>query len=286
MGTPRFEDQFCIVVPAFNEALTIGRVVGECLAASDRVYVVDDGSSDDTARMATLAGATILRNESNLGLGASLRRGFRQALTDGFELVGTVDADGVHRPSDLQRLLVHHIDIGADLTLGSRAGHDMAFKCLPGPRASANRLVQLSLNKLLNGAVSDWLTGLRILGRRALEGAFSENGYAIAVELVARGLVAGWTIGEVQIEIDYGTAALQGTKRRELEDFVFFCSSLTGHQAFFQVINAVKVRTCFTIFVEGRWFECRVSDQDGNYVVHELEGLPEPRIVGDLFNVT
>ena len=114
-------DNIAVVIPALNEALRI-RGVGEgALRQCDTVIVIDDGSDDDTvAQIATLP-VTVLRNPQRMGKGASLRRGFQEALESGARAVVTMDGDGQHLAEDIPRLLaaanVHldHIVIGARL---------------------------------------------------------------------------------------------------------------------------------------------------------------------------
>ena len=74
-----------ILIPSYNEAKTIGRIVRTLREEGSRVYVVDDGSIDRTDAIAAGAGAVVLRHETNKGKGAALREGFARILADGFE---------------------------------------------------------------------------------------------------------------------------------------------------------------------------------------------------------
>ena len=97
-----------IVIPAYNEAMTIRQVTQRALKQGECVIVVDDGSFDGTA--AALAGLpiTLLRNPRNLGKGPALWRGIEQALRKGAQAVITLDGDGQHRPEDIPRLIAAH----------------------------------------------------------------------------------------------------------------------------------------------------------------------------------
>lgn len=107
-----------VVIPAFNEAATIGHVVA---AASrfGRPIVVDDGSSDDTARRAEDAGAAIVRHSANRGYDGALNSGFARAFDLGCEYVVTVDADGQHDQTTLQPFILA-LENGADVVVGIR----------------------------------------------------------------------------------------------------------------------------------------------------------------------
>lgn len=107
-----------IVIPALNEAATIGRVVA-ALAGSGRVIVVDDGSSDATATIAAESGAEVVSHAANRGYDAALGSGFARAAELGSEYVITLDADGQH-PGEMIAAFRRELEGGADLVLGVR----------------------------------------------------------------------------------------------------------------------------------------------------------------------
>ena len=135
-----------IVIPALNEAASIGDVVSRLRADAPwyEIIVVDDGSSDATGERAAAAGARVVRHPYNKGNGASVKTGIRTA-TGEFILI--VDADGQHLPEDARRLVA---PLGEyDLVIGARAG---------ATQANARRRAG---NAVLNGLAS-YLTGRRI----------------------------------------------------------------------------------------------------------------------------
>jgi glycosyltransferase involved in cell wall biosynthesis len=108
-----------IVMPAFNEAKAIRRVLEQVRSqVSGDVLVVDDGSSDETAEEARLGGARVAVHPVNLGYGAALQTGYRFALRHGYDAVVQLDADGQHDPASIPRLLAELAD--ADVVVGSR----------------------------------------------------------------------------------------------------------------------------------------------------------------------
>lgn len=94
-----------VVIPALNEALRIREVVEGALAECDRVIVIDDGSDDGTAERIADLPVTLLRHETRMGKGASLRDGFREALRHDVAAVLTMDGDGQHLAADIPRLI-------------------------------------------------------------------------------------------------------------------------------------------------------------------------------------
>lgn len=150
-----------IVIPAFNEAASIGVVVRDLRAAAGwrEIIVVDDGSADDTGAQAGAAGARVVRHPYNKGNGAAVKTGIRHA-TGAFVLIA--DADGQHQPSDAARL-VSRLD-AYDLVVGARA---------PGTQATSARRFG---NAVLNGIASylteqhipDLTSGFRAARRECL----------------------------------------------------------------------------------------------------------------------
>jgi len=108
-----------IVIPALNESATILDVV-EMAGKYGVPIVVDDGSTDDTAELAKKAGAVVVSHERNRGYDAALNTGFKKAAGLGSEMIITVDADGQHDPSLIQKF-INRIDIGIDVVVGIRS---------------------------------------------------------------------------------------------------------------------------------------------------------------------
>ncbi|MFC6286535.1 glycosyltransferase family 2 protein [Nocardioides sp. GCM10027113] len=111
-----------VLIPVFNEAAMIHEVVAKVRCGFDLVVCVDDGSSDDSARAAESAGATVVRHSVNLGQGAALRTGFDLLATRrDLEHVVTFDADGQHRVEDAKAMVAHARETGVQVVLGTRA---------------------------------------------------------------------------------------------------------------------------------------------------------------------
>lgn len=110
-----------IVIPAFDEAETVGAIVRQAVAkGGDPVIVVDDGSADGTAEAARAAGATVVRHPINRGAGAATSTGLKAALALGAEAVITLDADGQHDPAEIEKLTAVIEEGRADVVVGVR----------------------------------------------------------------------------------------------------------------------------------------------------------------------
>jgi len=128
-GLPeRFRDKVAILIPAYNEAENIGVVLDQIPPAvcgvGTEVLVVDDGSRDGTGDVAAEHGASVARHVTNRGGGAALRTGYRLMVESGAQIVVTLDADGQHRPDEMERLVKPILDGEVDMAHGSRVlGH-------------------------------------------------------------------------------------------------------------------------------------------------------------------
>jgi len=109
------------LIPAHNEALTVRGVVDGTIPHVDAVIVIDDGSTDDTARLLEGSGAHVVRHETNLGKGDRLVEGLNLAFSDGATQVITLDADQQHDPADIPAFLDAARDTPGALVLGDRS---------------------------------------------------------------------------------------------------------------------------------------------------------------------
>jgi hypothetical protein len=120
----RFRGRVAVVIPAYNEsdsvAAVIARMPSQVCEVDTAVLVVDDGSRDGTADAAARAGAIVARHVINRGGGAALRTGYRLMSESGALVVVTLDADGQHRPEEMERLVKPILDGEVDMAHGSR----------------------------------------------------------------------------------------------------------------------------------------------------------------------
>jgi len=109
-----------VVIPALNEEKTIGNVVESARKFAETVIIVDDGSSDETAEIASKAGAIVVRNEKNLGYDASIEKGFEKAVKEDNLVIITMDADGQHFAEDIPKFTTPIFEGKADIVMGIR----------------------------------------------------------------------------------------------------------------------------------------------------------------------
>lgn len=108
-----------VVLPAYNEEVSIGSLVLLIRLYADNVFVVDDCSSDRTAEIAKNAGADVIVHTSNKGKGTALETGFKAAVDLGADIIVTMDSGGQHNPADIPRLVAPIIKGSADMVNGN-----------------------------------------------------------------------------------------------------------------------------------------------------------------------
>jgi len=184
-----------IIIPAHNEAAALPQVLGSLRAHAPEahVIVVDDGSTDATASVAEQFGATVLRHAGNLGYGAALKTGFRQAATP---FVATMDADGQHTPEALEAVWRARHD--ADMVVGARTGfHGPAWR-MPG-----KWLLRVMAQYLTRRRIPDLNSGLRLYRRDVLLRYLHvcPSGFSLTTTMTLAMLSRGWRVTYVPITV-------------------------------------------------------------------------------------
>ena len=158
------KEQVWVLIPAFNEADNIERVISELIRYEFGGYiVVDDGSTDSTAYLASKHGVVVLRHPINQGVGAALKTGLNYANSAGIEWILQIDGDGQHSIASTSAMLTHG---SADLIIGTRDWANYEF-------GKVRKLAQLFLlfTLYLSGVrgVNDPTSGFRLFGKKAIE---------------------------------------------------------------------------------------------------------------------
>jgi len=184
-----------IVIPAKNEAATIGGLILQlvnCYPQAE-VIVVDDGSTDQTATIATSAGATVIRHPYSKGNGAAIKTGVRHAKGD---LLVFMDADGQHHPADIQ-LLLDKLNEGYDMVVGARQAGSQASM----GRGLANGFYNRLASYVTGQKVEDLTSGFRI-AKRSLFAKFLSllpNGFSYPTTSTMAFFRAGYAVAYVPI---------------------------------------------------------------------------------------
>jgi glycosyltransferase involved in cell wall biosynthesis len=223
------------LVPGYEEGPRIGAVVARARRHLP-VLVVDDGSTDDTAAQAEAAGAVVLPQRPNQGKGAALRMGFRRALSDGFDAVLTLDADGQHDPDEIPRFIAAFAAGAEAGTTGAQAAGAVAaggprpeliigrrdFGRMPPVRRLSNTIGGAAFSWAVGQSIPDNQSGYRLLGRRLMAAMVDsrETGFEFEVEMIAVCIRRGWTLGWVPISTIYAGEPSHVKPMHHLRNFI------------------------------------------------------------------
>lgn len=200
---PDVDDCSWVVVPLYNEASVISGVIAELLRSFAHVVCVDDGSTDGSAAIARLAGATVVQHPVNLGQGAALQTGIEFALAhEDADYIVTFDADGQHRVDDAVGMVRRARDEDLAIVFGSRFLDD---RTNPGvvKKVILKTVVWVS-NRTTGLKLSDAHNGLRVMRRDAAQIVdLQQDRMAHATEIVLQLGRSGLPWEEYPVELLY-----------------------------------------------------------------------------------
>lgn len=205
-----------VVIPAYNEAKRIGKVLLRIPEFVDEVIVVDDGSTDNTSEVAKSYGVEIIRLEENQGKGVAMREGIKNVSGD---IVVFMDADGQHNPEEIEKLLYPILRGEADFVIGSRLIKAQGKR--PLIRKISNFLSTGLIKFKLGIDVKDTQSGFRAIKQEFLPEIESKR-YEVETEVLIKAVKKGARVKEVPVERIYGVE----TGHFRLEDVLRFIRSI------------------------------------------------------------
>lgn len=197
----------CLIIPAYNESSVIERVIFKVREAfkdtnySVKIIVVDDGSKDNTAKLASKAGVHTISHLINVGSGGATATGLSYAQQMGYEIAATLDADLQHNPKDVRRGIELMQKGTHDLLIGSRLINNQGMS---RAKKNGNKMLSLITYILFGVNVTDSQSGLRIFSKKALnELKWKTSGYEFCSEMLWRAKQQKLRIGEYPIKAIY-----------------------------------------------------------------------------------
>ncbi|PIZ04684.1 MAG: glycosyltransferase family 2 protein [Gammaproteobacteria bacterium CG_4_10_14_0_8_um_filter_38_16] len=202
------DNAIAVLIPAYNEVQTIEQIVNACSCYTQRLIVVDDGSTDGTASLLQHTAATVVSHKKNLGKGAALLAGFRIAVAQCAGGVITIDADGQHNPADLPHFLSLISSSPDTLIIGARR---LAAQAAPKKRLYANKIADFFISLAAQKRLYDTQSGYRYYPisflKKYLTNTEKEKHFAFESDILISAVKAGVPIAYVNIESCYPVGA-------------------------------------------------------------------------------
>jgi glycosyltransferase involved in cell wall biosynthesis len=198
-GSVNWSATCAIVIPCCNEEAAIAGLVEQARAFLPLVIVVDDGSVDQTAARAELAGALVVRQPVTRGKGAALKAGVAAVLAKSCAWMITLDGDGQHRPEDIPAFLRCHEQTGAHLVIGNRMDHAGA---IPWLRRVVNRWMSRRISRCAGRFLPDSQCGFRLIDLKAWQALrLQSDHFEIESEVLLATVRAGYRVEFVPIRV-------------------------------------------------------------------------------------
>ena len=191
----------CVIIPTYNESRAIASLTSQIVKLGLEVIIVDDGSRDDTAKIAQANGAKVLRNGINLGKGASLIKGYNFAIAQGFEAVISMDGDGQHSCDDIMAFIRKAEDSQTVLVIGNRM---RTTRGMPVLRVATNHFMSALISLIIKQHIPDTQCGFRLIKKELLEKLnLSTSKYETESEILIKAARLGFKIESIPIKTIY-----------------------------------------------------------------------------------
>ncbi len=202
--------QKIVCIPAFNESYAIGELIDKIKKNIEMVVVCDDGSTDDTKKIAMEHGAIVIEHEKKLGKGEALKTLFNYAKKSDADIMVTIDGDGQFLPEEIPNLIKPIVDDKADVVIGYR--FDDADQ-MPTYRKVGNKVLDKVTNLAADLPFRDSQGGFRAYSRKAFEKIrFSTSGFGIDAEILVNAVNSGLRVAEEKVTVIYDTGGKTSTK--------------------------------------------------------------------------
>lgn len=198
-----------ICIPAFNEESRLGEIIVESKKYADSVIVCDDGSSDNTSKIAISQGAELIRHSKNLGKGAAMKSLFNYAKDHDAELVVMIDGDGQFKANEIP-LLIKPIMNGYDVVIGNRLGKNSK---MPNYRTFGNKVLDKITNIAVDLPFEDTQSGFRSYSKKAINSiSVQSDGFGSDAEILVDAAQKNLKITDVPVSVLYDIGTKTSTK--------------------------------------------------------------------------
>lgn len=265
MSTPlteRFQKyKVCVVIPTYNNARTLPDVLNSVRKLTNRIIVVNDGSTDNTPEiLAEFSDINVVGYEKNRGKGYALRQGFRRALELGYEYAITIDSDGQHYADDIPKFLDRLESNPNAIIIGAR---NMDQASVPGKSSFGNKFSNFWFWVETGIKRNDTQSGFRLYPIKAMQDIkFTTNKFEFEIEVLVRSAWAGIEVIEVPVKVFYPEKEKRITHFRPFRDF-----------SRISVLNTVLVTIAF-LYIKPRDFIRGIKKKNSDRSYATLSSTP------------
>ena len=238
----QYQDRFselkcCVIVPTYNNNLTIADVLIGVLTYTSNIIVVNDGSNDNTAEILNpFNGIDVVSYEVNKGKGHALRTGFEKAVRLGYDYAITIDSDGQHYPEDLPDFLNHLENNLSAIIIGSR---NMNQENVPGKSSFGNNFSNFWFKIETGISLPDTQSGYRLYPVKLLQSmSFFTKKFEFEIEVMVRAAWKGISVIPIPVKVYY---APKGERISHFRPFVDF-SRISILNTFLVIITFLYIK--------------------------------------------
>lgn len=212
------EKKVCVIIPTYNNALSLEQVVNDVLQYTRHVIVVNDGSTDETPQILnSFEGLEVDGYEINQGKGYALRRGFKKAVSLGYDYAISIDSDGQHYADDLPLFLEKLEQHPAAIIIGAR---NMDQASVPGKSSFGNKFSTFWYWVETGLKLKDTQSGYRLYPVKLLDSfTFVTKKYEFEIEVLVKAAWGGIEVTEVPVRVFYPSKEERISHFRPFTDF-------------------------------------------------------------------
>ncbi|MFH0939275.1 MAG: glycosyltransferase family 2 protein [Planctomycetota bacterium] len=191
----------CVIIPCYNEAPAIGRIIRTAQVYVEQVIVVDDGSTDGTSAEAESSGALVIHHARNMGKGVALKTGFQIAAQRGLAAAITLDGDGQHACAEIPLFIKAYDQGDCDLVLGNRMNDTSNMPCI---RRITNRFTSWAISRTVGQTIADTQCGFRLISLAFWQAVRLDScRFDLESEILIKAGRSGVRLRQVQIQTIY-----------------------------------------------------------------------------------
>lgn len=191
----------CVIIPTYNESKAIAELIKQIKDLNLEVIIIDDGSSDETVKIAQVSGSKVLRNQANIGKGAALIKGYNFAVGQGFDAIISMDGDGQHSSEDIKTFIQKAQNHSVYVIVGNRM---TMTRQMPFLRIITNNFMSWLLSLIIKQKIPDTQCGFRLIKKEALLAMnLSTSKYETESEILIKAARLGYKIESVPVKTIY-----------------------------------------------------------------------------------